>query len=104
MRVKQDNKRGDYYIDVLLGTKGNSKPHAHIGINPDQSLRFADPRGVLQGIRRKIESKMFEQLEDKSVMLQDRPEKGRLTFSVIIDEPTRTIKVQVYEAKITENR
>jgi len=36
IRDEQD-KTGEQYIDVLVGVKGDHEPHAHIGINLDNT-------------------------------------------------------------------
>ena len=106
-RVKRDPRRGDYYIDLLVGRKRHVmdrlKPYAHIGINPDQSTRFVETRGVLNGIRREIDSKQRGRLADETIEYSERKEGkpvGKFIFQVIINEPTRTITPKFEEAQL----
>jgi hypothetical protein len=106
-RVKKDDRRGDEYVDVLIGNKYETKPHSHIGINLDQSTRFVEPRGMLNTMRREIDSKLRGRLADEtltySVPKEGKP-KGKLVFQLIIDEPTRTITPKFGESRIEEER
>jgi len=38
VRARQDPRTGESYIDVLVGRKGKTTPHAHLGMNLDQSI------------------------------------------------------------------
>jgi hypothetical protein len=103
VRIMKDKKRGDLYIDVLAGRKGEPA-HYHVGINPDQTLRFNEVREKLANIRRQVDDvKTGDSLEDKTVAFKQSKGKASLTFKVIVDEPTRTIKVKFGEAKIEES-
>ena len=108
-RVKRDSRRGDYYIDLLVGRKrhvmDHLKPYAHIGINPDQSTRFVETRGVLNSIRREIDSKQRGRIADETVKYSARKEGkpiGNFIFQVIVDEPTKTITPKFEEAQLEE--
>jgi len=98
MRIKKDEKRGDYYIDIVEGRKSKNVPHCHIGINADQSLRFIEPREVLKTINRRVESKLYGLMEDKTVQIKSEPGGAEFTFKVEIDGPSKTIKVQFSES------
>ena len=50
-RTKKDRKTGKTYFDVLVGLKGK-KPHAHFGINLDQTIRFSQSRKTTHSIKR----------------------------------------------------
>jgi|SRR3972149_3946172 len=102
LEIKKDDRRGDYYISALFGTKGEKTHHTHVGINADQTLRFMKSRGVTQSIERKVDSKLEGHLETKKVTLNDKPPKSKLTFKVIIDEPSRTIKFLLDEVKLED--
>lgn len=102
VRIKKDGRRDDMYIDVVAGKKGELA-HYHVGINPDQTLRFNEPRQKLASIRRQVDDvKTGDSLEDKTVAFKQEKGKASLTFKVMIDEPTHTIKVRFGEAKIDE--
>lgn len=108
-RVRRDPRRGDYYIDLLVGRKRHVmdrlKPYAHIGINPDQSTRFVDARGVLNSVRQEIDSKQRGRLADETIEYSERREGkpvGKFIFQIIIDEPARTITPKFAEAQLEE--
>lgn len=104
-RVKKDERRGDQYIDVLIGRKDEMKPHSHIGINLDQSTRFVEPRGVLNTIRRVVNSKQMGRLADETIEYSERRDgkpEGNFVFQIIIDEPTKTITPRFEEAQLEE--
>jgi len=102
-KVKRDHKRGDEFVDVLIGRKGREEVHAHVGINLDQSLRFMEPRNMLTEIRREIDSKLEGRVADEKIVLSNKPGKARFTFSILIDEPTKTITPAFREASVTES-
>jgi hypothetical protein len=108
-RLKRDPRQGDYYIDLLVGRRkhimDHLKPYAHIGINPDQSTRFVETRGVLDSIRRVIDSKQRGRLADETIEFGKRKEgkpEGTFILKVIIDEPTKTITPRFEEAQLEE--
>jgi hypothetical protein len=103
VRIQKDPRKGDFYIDVLIGSRGEKKPHAHFGINSDQSIRFFEPRDVLNSISRKVVSKNLGVIEDKTVNLKSETGTKKFTFNVNIDEPKRTIKVLFNDAELTPN-
>ena len=98
--IRKDKRRGDYYIDALFGTKGEHEHHTHLGINADQTIRFLESRGITKSIERKVESRLEGLVETKSVTMDNKLAKGKLTFSLIIDESSRTIKFQLDEVKL----
>lgn len=104
-RVKMDDRTGDRYIDVLMGNKDESKPHSHLGLNLDQSTRFVEPRGLLNTMRREVDSKQKGRLADETIVYSEpkagKP-KGKLVFKIIIDEPTKTITPKFEEALMEE--
>lgn len=100
--IRKDKRRNDYYIDVLFGAKGQNKPHTHIGINGDQSLRFIEPRGVVHSIQKDVDSKFEGHLKTEKATFNDEPIKGTFTFKVIIDEPSRTIRVLFSDVKLED--
>lgn len=102
LRIRKDSRRGDYYIEALFGTKGEKRYHTHVGINADQTLRFMKSRGVIHSIERKVDSKMEGHLETRSATLNDKPPRGKLTFKVIIDEPSRMIRFLLDEVKLED--
>lgn len=53
LRVKKDEMSNKYYLDILAGRK-NRRPHAHIGINLDQTLKFRRYRGITHSIEREV--------------------------------------------------
>ncbi len=103
VRIMKDKINGDMYIDVLAGRKGEPA-HYHVGINPDQRIRFNETRDKLASIRRQVDDvKTGDSLEDKTISFKQEKSKASLTFKVIVDEPARTIKVKFGEAKIEES-
>ncbi|MDE1870870.1 MAG: hypothetical protein KGI06_01365 [Candidatus Micrarchaeota archaeon] len=100
VRVKKDSKRGDYYIDVLIGSKGDKNPHAHIGINGDQSQRFFETRGIINTFSRKAVDSKQGLLDDRTINLKPQKGKNSFTFNVVIDDRTKTIKVLFKEAQL----
>ena len=102
VRLMKDRRRNDMYIDILAGKKGQ-EAHYHSGINQDQSLRFNESRNKLVSIRRQVEDiKTGNSIEDKTIAFKEGKVEASLTFRIIIDEPSRTIKVKFGEAKIDE--
>jgi hypothetical protein len=93
---------GDYFIDVLTGKKGEKEAHSHMKINPDQSVRFFKSRGKVSSLSRRIESKLYGLLEDKSIVFNPEIGKINLAFRIEIDEPSRTIKVLFSESGFGE--
>lgn len=104
-RIKRDDRIGDRYIDVLIGNKDETKPHSHLGLNLDQSTRFVEPRGLLNAIRREVDSKQKGRLADETIVYSEpkvgKP-KGKFVFRIIIDEPTWTITPKFEEALMEE--
>jgi hypothetical protein len=98
--IKKDTRRGDYYIDALIGARGSGKAHIHMGANADGSIRFLLPRGKLHSLGRRVVDSKRGVLEDKTVML--KPELGKKTFkfTVEVSEPKRQIKVLFADAKL----
>jgi hypothetical protein len=109
VRVRRAPRRGDHYIDLLVGRKGHIidhlKPYAHIGINSDQSTRFVETREVLNSMRREIDSKQKGRLADETIEFS-KPKEGKaqskFIFQVIIGEPTKTITPRFDEGHIEE--
>jgi hypothetical protein len=102
VRIKKDSRRGDYYIDVLFGDKGESRPHTHMGINGDQTLRFLDPRGTTQSVTNTLESKLEGHLYTKRRMLIEAPARSTLSLKINIDIPTKTIRLLLDEISIQD--
>jgi hypothetical protein len=104
-RVKKDERHGDQYVDVLIGRRDEADAHSHIGINFDQSTRFVESRGVLNTLRREVDSKLRGRLADETIEYSERKEgkpEGKFIFQIIIDEPTRTITPKFDEAQLEE--
>ena len=106
IKVDWSHEIGDDCFDVLIGKKEERKNvHAHLKIARDQRVIFEDPRGVLRTLGRKIDSKKRGHLADETKVFDDKkPEGGGFTFKVIIDEPTKTIRLDVSESRIWEKR
>jgi len=103
VRIIKDSKTNEEYIDVLVGIKNETRPHVHIGINLDQSLRFVESRDELVTIRRKVESKLRGKLKDETVSYKsNKPAGATLTFDVIVDDPTKTIEVKFRDMILSE--
>ena len=89
---------GDYFIDVLTGKKGEKEAHSHMKINPDQTVRFFESRGKVSSLSRRVESKLYRLLEDKSIVFNPEIGKNDLVFRITIDEPSRIINVLFSES------
>lgn len=102
-RIKKDEERGDQYIDVLIGKKDETEPHSHFGINLDMSTRFVEPRGVLNTLRREIDSKQMGRLANDTIEYSEPGEiEGKFVFQIMIDGSTRTITPRFEEARAEE--
>ena len=102
-KITRDSKRGDEYVNVVMGRKNRNKPHAHVGINLDQSIRFIVPRGVLNAMRREIDSKQRGRLKDETIRFSEPGgETAQFTFKILIDGPTKTITPSFEEAVLKE--
>ena len=99
VRIRQDERREDYYIDVLSGSKGKDA-HIHYGINADQSLRFMETRDCLNTFAVKAEDSNLGVIHDGITRFKPEDGKHKFTFKVEINEPTRTIRVLFAEASL----
>ena len=106
IRVDWSHEIGDDCFDVLIGKKKEGKNvHTHLKIARDQSVIFAEPRDFFRTLGRKTNSKKRGQLTDETKVFDEKkPEGGRISFKVIIDEPTKTIRLDVSESRIREKR
>jgi hypothetical protein len=107
-RVKRDKRRGDYYIDLLVGRRGHFLDHlkhySHTGINSDQSLRFCEGRGVLTSMRREIDSKQRGRIADETIRFKPPERAGaEFKFQITIDEPTKTITPKFEEVTLKQS-
>ena len=95
LRIKKD-KQGKQYIDVLVGRKGK-RWHAHFGFNLDQSLRFAEFRGVVHSIQRDVESSKKGHLESKKIIVDPevKPMK-ELILKLNIDGDTKEVTIREF--------
>ena len=100
--MKKDPKKGDEYIDILIGKKGSNIPHSHFGLNLDQTFRFVEPRSAMHSIRREIDSKFKGRISDEKIKFDGQQGPANFTFKVLIHGPTKTIEVKLKEAKLTE--
>ena len=94
--------QGQENIDILIGKKGKSVPHVHLGINLDQSLRFSEPRKVLTSIRREIDSEKYGKLKDETINYNSKEGKAKLRFKVDIDNKTKLIDIRFFEVILDE--
>jgi len=101
VRIRKDSRRGDMYIDLLAGKK-REELNTHIGINLDQKIRFVRSRGKLKSIRREIDSEKRGRLADDTLTFNQKSDKAKLTFKVVIDERTKTIDLQFSENPLSE--
>ena len=99
VRVRTDPRRGDDYIDLLIGVKGQN-PHIHLGINRDLKLRFAEPRGRLNSIQREVVDSQLGKVDDTMVMLKETKGPYKFALRIYADEPTRTVKLAIEESGI----
>ena len=104
IRVDWSHEISDDCFDVLIGKKEEGKNvHAHLKITRDQRVIFAEPRDFLRTLGRKINSRKSGQLADETAVFDLRkPEGAGISFKFIIDEPTKTIRLDVSESRIRE--
>lgn len=91
LKIKDDS--GDQYIDILIGERGK-KPHIHMGINLDQSLRFLEPRGIVQKINKKIDSKIYGPISNITGIINNDI-KGLYNFEVKFNIEINTNEVTI---------
>jgi hypothetical protein len=102
LKIKLDERRGDYYIDVLMGTKGKDA-HVHYGLNRDLSGRFFLPRDSLHTLGvRAVDSKRGV-LEDSITRFKEGDGSNKVTFTVVVDDASRTIRVLFADVKLESN-
>ncbi|MGI9103492.1 MAG: hypothetical protein ACR2IF_13730 [Terriglobales bacterium] len=88
LRVKTDDASGEDYFDILVGKNGQG-PHAHLGIALDHSLLFAEYRGVVQKMAKRIESQQKGVLETQEAVINPNAAPAQdLIFKVNIDTCT----------------
>ena len=93
LEVKTYRETGEDYFDILVGNTGH-KAHAHIGISLDQHLLFAEDRGLVQKLGRKLESQkkaLLEQVE--SIVDPTKPGVKDLILKINLDPATGYITV-----------
>ena len=76
LRTKKDHKTGETYFDILIGLRGK-EPHAHIGFNLNQTLRFQQFRKITRSIERKVESQKKGFLEHKKAIVDEQAKGGK---------------------------
>lgn len=101
VRVLEDERKKDYYIDVLIGSKESKEVHIHMGVNGDGSFRFVEPRNHLNSLRREAVDSIRGRIDDQTFMLKPNEGKHEFKFTAIADAKTRIIKVLFDEAKLT---
>jgi len=96
LRTKKDTETGQQYFDILVGLKGR-RPHAHYGINLDQTIRFSEFRKTTHSIERTVVSKREGPLEKKAVIV-DKDVKGgkQLVLKVTMDGPTAEVIIEEF--------
>lgn len=96
LRTKKDPKTGEQYFDILIGLKGKN-PHAHLGINLDQTIRFSEFRKTTHSIKRTVVSKQKGLLENKTAIV-DRDVLGgkNLAFKLTMDGSTAEVIVEEF--------
>lgn len=96
LRVKKDVKVNEKYIDVLVGQKGKQW-HAHIGINLDQTLKFAQFRNITHSIAREVESLKKGPLENKKLLVDSAVSPVKtLVLKINIDGDTREVSIKEF--------
>ena len=93
---KERPENREQYFDVLIGLKGKN-PHAHLGINLDQTIRFSEFRKTTHSIKRTVISKQKGLLENKAAIV-DRDVLGgkNLAFKLTMDGPTAEVIVEEF--------
>ena len=96
LRMKKDRKNGQQYFDILIGLK-DKKPHAHLGINLDQTIRFSEFRKTTHSIKRTVVSKKKGLLENKAVVVNKDVIGGKqLVLKITMDGPTAEVFVEEF--------
>jgi hypothetical protein len=101
LRIKNDTKSNEKYIDVLIGKK-DAPYHMHIGINLDQSLKFQRFRGVVRSLTREVES-MKRGLLENSTLLVDPTISPAKAFVFKINMDGNTGEVSIKEFGLESN-
>ena len=96
IRIKNDTKSNEKYIDVLIGKK-DAPYHMHIGINLDQSLKFQRFRGVTRAIAREVKSMKRGLLENSTLLVDPTisPVKT-FVFKINMDGDTREVSIEEF--------
>ncbi len=96
LRTKKDKETGQQYFNILVGLKGKG-PHAHFGINLDQTIRFSEFRKTTHSVKRTVVSKREGPLENKAVIV-DKDVKGgkQLVVKLTMDGPTAEVIIEEF--------
>lgn len=54
VHTKLGERPDDEWVEFLGGIKGEKQPHLHVGINKDNTIRFAKKRGVLKSVSQRV--------------------------------------------------
>lgn len=92
LKIKDD---GVQYFDLLFGKKGK-EPHAHMGINLDQKLRFLEGRGITNTIRRQIESQKYGLISDVKEIYKDVEGLNEFELKLNVEFDTGEIIIQSF--------
>jgi len=96
LKIKKDKQSNESYIDILSGRKGKA-PHAHIGVNLDQTLKFTEFRGVTPSIQRDVKSLKRGHVESKKVIVDPNlmPAK-KLFLKLNMNGTTKEVLIQEF--------
>jgi hypothetical protein len=99
LRAKTDVSTDETYFDVLVGLRSKT-PHAHYGINLNQTFRFQEFRKTTHSVWRNVVSEQHGLVEDKTIIVDDTIKGGKkLSLRVTIDGPTGEVSVDEFKIR-----
>lgn len=99
LRIKKD-KSGNQYADILVGWKGDKKWHAHFGINPNQSIKFEEYRGIINSLAKHVKSVKRGDISSATTIIDPAIKKTRpLVFVFEIKESTGEVVIKRFAFK-----
>jgi hypothetical protein len=91
--TKSDSVTGETYFDLVMGLR-NKTPHAHFGINLNQTFRFQEFRKTTHSIGRTVVSEIKGLLENKVIVVDNSITGGkRLLLNLAADGTTGEITI-----------
>lgn len=96
LRTKKDTETRQQYFDILVGLKGK-RPHAHFGINLDQTIRFSEFRKTTHSVERTVVSKREGSLENRAIIVDKDVKAGKqLVLKLTMEGPTAEVIIEEF--------